>query len=124
MPVADYRLAASRKSDLDRQENRDKTGVFTGAYAANPATNALLPVFVADYVLMGYGTGAIMAVPGQDTRDWDFAKSFRTADHPNRAADRRPRRGQRLHRRGPGDQLQQLRGVAGRDGRRGRQGDR
>ena len=74
--VADYRLAASRKSDLDRQENRDKTGVFTGAYAANPATNALLPVFVADYVLMGYGTGAIMAVPGQDTRDWDFAKAF------------------------------------------------
>jgi leucyl-tRNA synthetase len=74
--IADYRLAASRKSDLDRQENRDKTGVFTGAYAANPANNALLPVFIADYVLMGYGTGAIMAVPGQDVRDWDFAKAF------------------------------------------------
>ncbi len=74
--VAGYRLAASRKSELDRQENRDKTGVFTGAFAANPANNTLLPVFVADYVLMGYGTGAIMAVPGQDTRDWDFAKAF------------------------------------------------
>ena len=74
--VSDYRLASSRKSDLDRQENKDKTGVFTGAYAVNPADNVRLPVFIADYVLMGYGTGAIMAVPGQDTRDWDFAKAF------------------------------------------------
>jgi leucyl-tRNA synthetase len=74
--VTAYRMAASRKSDLDRQENRDKTGVFTGAYAANPANNALLPIFIADYVLMGYGTGAIMAVPAQDDRDWDFATAF------------------------------------------------
>ncbi|HEY5881757.1 MAG TPA: leucine--tRNA ligase [Nakamurella sp.] len=90
--VAEYRLAASRKSDLDRQENKDKTGVFVGAFAANPATGGVLPVFVADYVLMGYGTGAIMAVPGQDIRDWDFATVFglpiiRTvqppADHPD-----------------------------------------
>ncbi len=89
--VADYRLAASRKSDLDRQENKEKTGVFTGAFAVNPATGAEIPVFIADYVLMGYGTGAIMAVPGQDARDWDFATVFgipiiRTvqpvADHP------------------------------------------
>jgi leucyl-tRNA synthetase len=74
--VAAYRRAASRKSELDRQENKDKTGVFTGAYATNPATGATIPVFIADYVLMGYGTGAIMAVPGQDQRDWDFATVF------------------------------------------------
>jgi leucyl-tRNA synthetase len=74
--VAAYRLAASRKSELDRQENKDKTGVFTGGYATNPANGETIPVFVADYVLMGYGTGAIMAVPGQDQRDWDFARAF------------------------------------------------
>ncbi|HVH22531.1 MAG TPA: leucine--tRNA ligase [Pseudonocardia sp.] len=74
--VADYRAAAGRKSELDRQENKDKTGVFTGAYAVNPVNDELIPVFVADYVLMGYGTGAIMAVPGQDQRDWDFAAAF------------------------------------------------
>ncbi|WP_116043061.1 leucine--tRNA ligase [Amycolatopsis palatopharyngis] len=71
-----YRRAASRKSDLDRQENKDKTGVFTGSFAINPATGTEIPVFVADYVLMGYGTGAIMAVPAQDQRDWDFATEF------------------------------------------------
>ncbi|MEV6603330.1 leucine--tRNA ligase [Kutzneria sp. NPDC051319] len=74
--VAAYRLAASRKSELDRQENKDKTGVFTGSHAVNPVNGASVPVFVADYVLMGYGTGAIMAVPGQDTRDWDFAEVY------------------------------------------------
>jgi leucyl-tRNA synthetase len=74
--IAEYRAAAARKSDLDRQENKDKTGVFTGAFATNPVNGTAIPVFVADYVLMGYGTGAIMAVPGQDQRDWDFAASF------------------------------------------------
>ncbi|OLF06273.1 leucine--tRNA ligase [Actinophytocola xinjiangensis] len=74
--VAAYRLAASQKSELDRQENKDKTGVFVGAYAVNPVTDTRVPVFIADYVLMGYGTGAIMAVPGQDQRDWDFAAAF------------------------------------------------
>ncbi|HEU5110498.1 MAG TPA: leucine--tRNA ligase, partial [Micromonosporaceae bacterium] len=74
--VAAYRRAASMKSELDRQENKDKTGVFVGSYATNPANGAEIPVFVADYVLMGYGTGAIMAVPGQDQRDWDFAEKF------------------------------------------------
>ena len=74
--IAAYRSAAARKSELDRQENKDKTGVFTGAYATNPVDGRSLPVFVADYVLMGYGTGAIMAVPGQDQRDWDFARAF------------------------------------------------
>ncbi|MGX7823770.1 leucine--tRNA ligase [Actinokineospora sp. 24-640] len=74
--VAEYRRTASTKSDLDRQENKVKTGVFTGAHAVNPATGGQIPVFIADYVLMGYGTGAIMAVPGQDQRDWDFATAF------------------------------------------------
>ena len=74
--VRAYRDAAARKSELDRQENKDKTGVFTGAHATNPVNGEAIPVFVADYVLMGYGTGAIMAVPGQDQRDWDFATAF------------------------------------------------
>jgi leucyl-tRNA synthetase len=75
--VAAYRQQAARRSDVERQiESRDKTGVFVGSYAANPATDAEIPVFIADYVLMGYGTGAIMAVPGQDDRDWAFAQAF------------------------------------------------
>ncbi|MGH9084465.1 MAG: leucine--tRNA ligase, partial [Acidimicrobiales bacterium] len=75
--VEAYRTAAARKSEVDRQtEGRDKTGVFLGTHAVNPANDERIPVFVADYVLMGYGTGAIMAVPGQDQRDWDFAKAF------------------------------------------------
>ncbi len=74
--VAAYREAAARKSEMDRQENRDKTGVFTGSYATNPVNGRPIPVFVADYVLMGYGTRAIMAVPAQDQRDWDFATVF------------------------------------------------
>ncbi len=75
--VTAYRRAASRKNDVERQsEGKDKTGVFTGGWAVNPVTGAPVPVFVADYVLMGYGTGAIMAVPGQDERDWDFATVF------------------------------------------------
>ncbi|MGQ0839503.1 leucine--tRNA ligase [Actinokineospora sp.] len=74
--VADYRRTASMKSDLDRQENKEKTGVRTGAHAVNPVNGEEIPVYVADYVLMGYGTGAIMAVPGQDQRDWDFATKF------------------------------------------------
>ena len=75
--VETYRRAAERKTDLERQtEGRDKTGVFSGGYATNPVTGGPVPVFVADYVLMGYGTGAIMAVPGQDERDWEFAERF------------------------------------------------
>ncbi|MGH3808299.1 MAG: leucine--tRNA ligase [Pseudonocardiaceae bacterium] len=74
--VMTYRKATALKSDLDRQESKDKTGVFTGAYATNPVNDEKVPVFIADYVLIGYGTGAIMAVPGQDTRDWDFATAF------------------------------------------------
>jgi leucyl-tRNA synthetase len=72
-----YRDAASRKSELERTElAKDKTGVFTGAYAVNPATGGKIPIWIADYVLAGYGTGAIMAVPGGDQRDFEFAEKF------------------------------------------------
>ncbi|MGN9808700.1 leucine--tRNA ligase [Micromonospora sp. BQ11] len=75
--VEAYRKAAAAKTDVERQsETKEKTGVFVGAYAVNPATGARIPVFVADYVLAGYGTGAIMAVPAQDERDWAFAEVF------------------------------------------------
>jgi leucyl-tRNA synthetase len=75
--VAAYRRRASSRSDVERQvETREKTGVFLGSFAVNPATGERIPVFVADYVLMGYGTGAIMAVPGEDERDWAFAEVF------------------------------------------------
>jgi leucyl-tRNA synthetase len=75
--VRAYREFAAAKTELERQsEGREKTGVFTGAFARNPTNGASIPVFVADYVLMGYGTGAIMAVPGQDERDWEFAEEF------------------------------------------------
>ncbi len=75
--VAAYQRAASKKSDLERQtDTKIKSGVFTGAFATNPVNGQQVPVFVADYVLMGYGTGAIMAVPGQDQRDWDFARLY------------------------------------------------
>jgi leucyl-tRNA synthetase len=74
--VAAYRSAIAAKSDLERQESKEKTGVFLGAYATNPANGEPVPVFIADYVLAGYGTGAIMAVPGHDQRDWDFARAF------------------------------------------------
>ena len=66
----------SRKSELDRGMEDEKTGVDTGGFVVNPATGARIPVWIADYVLMGYGTGAIMAVPGHDERDYQFAKTF------------------------------------------------
>jgi leucyl-tRNA synthetase len=75
--VAEYRKQAAAKSDVERQaEAKDKTGVFTGAYAVNPVSGESVPVFIADYVLMGYGTGAIMAVPAHDSRDFAFARAF------------------------------------------------
>lgn len=74
--VTSYRSAIAAKSDLERQENKTKTGVFLGAYATNPVNGQRIPVFIADYVLLGYGTGAIMAVPGGDQRDWEFATEF------------------------------------------------
>lgn len=75
--VDSYVREAQAKSEIQRQEtDREKTGVFTGAYAINPVNKAKIPIWVADYVLMGYGTGAIMAVPGHDERDYEFARKF------------------------------------------------
>ncbi len=75
--VAAYVEEAAKKSDLQRTDlNKDKTGVFSGSYAINPVNGTLIPIWVADYVLISYGTGAIMAVPAHDDRDWEFAKKF------------------------------------------------
>lgn len=75
--VKAYLDAAAKKSDLERTDlAKEKTGVFSGAYAINPVNNTKIPIWIADYVLISYGTGAIMAVPAHDDRDWDFAKAF------------------------------------------------
>jgi leucyl-tRNA synthetase len=75
--VEEYRAKVARKSDLERTDlAKDKTGVFTGAYATNPVNGAKIPIWIADYVLASYGTGAIMAVPAHDWRDWEFANKF------------------------------------------------
>lgn len=75
--VEAYRAAAAMKSDLDRTElAKEKTGVFTGSYAINPVNGTHIPIWIADYVLISYGTGAIMAVPAHDTRDYEFAKQY------------------------------------------------
>jgi leucyl-tRNA synthetase len=71
--VEAYRQQAAMKSEIERGMEKEKTGVLTGSYAVNPAAEKKIPIWIADYVLMGYGTGAIMAVPGQDERDWEFA---------------------------------------------------
>ena len=75
--VKKYQEEAAKKSDLERTDlAKDKTGVFSGSYAINPVNGKLIPIWIADYVLISYGTGAIMAVPAHDDRDWDFAKKF------------------------------------------------
>lgn len=75
--VDEYREMASKKSDLDRTDlAKEKTGVFSGSYAINPVNGKRIPIWIADYVLVSYGTGAIMAVPAHDTRDWEFARKF------------------------------------------------
>ena len=74
--LAAYRRDIAAKSDVERQENKDKTGVFLGTYATNPVNGAQIPIFAADYVLAGYGTGALMAVPAHDERDYEFATAF------------------------------------------------
>ncbi|WP_432799103.1 leucine--tRNA ligase [Poriferisphaera sp. WC338] len=75
--VKTYKAEAEAKTDIDRQnDTKEKTGVFTGSYALNPVNDAKIPIWIADYVMMGYGTGAIMAVPAHDERDYEFAKKF------------------------------------------------
>ena len=75
--IEDYRRQTAQRSSIDRQaEAKEKTGVFTGGYAVNPVNDQLIPVWIADYVMMGYGTGAIMAVPAHDSRDFEFATKF------------------------------------------------
>lgn len=74
--VDKYVSDAIKKSEIERQENKEKTGVFTGSYAINPANGNKIPIWIADYVLSGYGSGAIMSVPAHDQRDYDFAKKF------------------------------------------------
>ena len=74
--VTSYLATAARKSDVERQENKQKTGVFTGSYAINPVNGNKIPIWVADYVLGGYGTGAVLAVPAHDERDHEFATTF------------------------------------------------
>ena len=76
--IREYQAAAARKSDFERTEvAKDKTGVkLEGVRAINPVNNKEIPIFISDYVLVSYGTGAIMAVPAHDTRDWEFAKKF------------------------------------------------
>ena len=81
--IQDYREQAAKKSDFERSElAKEKTGVaIDGLSAINPVNEKEIPIWVSDYVLMSYGTGAIMAVPAHDTRDWEFAKKFGSADH-------------------------------------------
>ncbi len=75
--VEDYKMQAARQSDIEREAvDKEKTGVFTGGYAINPVNNERIPIWIADYVLMSYGTGAIMAVPAHDERDFEFAKKY------------------------------------------------
>lgn len=90
--VEAYVARAAAKSDVERQENKDKTGVFTGSYAINPVNGQKVPIWVADYVLGGYGTGAVMAVPAHDERDRAFAEKFdlpvvRVIDTPETSGD-------------------------------------
>ena len=76
--VEEYKQAVATKSDLERTDlNKDKTGVFTGSYAVNPVNGKKIPIWIADYVLASYGTGAVMAVPAHDPRDYEFARKFK-----------------------------------------------
>ena len=75
--VEEYKESIKSLTEIERTSTvKEKTGVFTGAYAINPVNNKKIPIWIADYVLLTYGTGAIMAVPGQDERDWEFAEKF------------------------------------------------
>ena len=74
--VEKYILDSSMRSNVDRMQDKEKTGVFTGSYAVNPLNGAKVPIWLSDYVLADYGTGAIMCVPAHDDRDFEFAKKF------------------------------------------------
>ena len=109
--VEKYIFDASMKSNVDRLQGKEKTGVFTGSYAINPLNGKEVPIWLSDYVLADYGTGAIMCVPAHDDRDFEFAKKFGLADHPgHRPGRRRDRKHDRgLHRRkGNHDQLRRV----------------
>ena len=110
--VESYVAAVRNKTDLERTDLADKkkTGVFTGAYAINPVNGAKIPVWTADYVLITYGTGAIMAVPAHDERDWEFAKEFKLPHHPGRRLqESRRRQRAALDRRRPDGELRSVR---------------
>lgn len=90
--VEEYKRESLKKSEIERQENKEKTGIFTGSYAINPANGKKIPIWVSDYVLGGYGEGAIMAVPAHDERDFEFAKKFdldiiKVVEKPENIAD-------------------------------------
>ena len=90
--VEEYKRESLKKSEIERQENKEKTGIFTGSYAINPANGRKIPIWVSDYVLGGYGEGAIMAVPAHDERDFEFAKKFdldiiKVVEKPENIAD-------------------------------------
>ena len=100
-PSRPIKLQASRQTEIERSAaDKEKTGVFTGAYAINPVNGERIPIWIADYVLMTYGTGAIMAVPAHDDRDFEFALQVRPADHPGDRAHRSGRQERRLGRLG------------------------
>ncbi len=90
--VEEYKRESLKKSEIERQENKEKTGIFTGSYAINPANGKRIPIWVSDYVLGGYGEGAVMAVPAHDERDFEFAKKFdldiiKVVEKPENMAD-------------------------------------
>lgn len=90
--LEEYKKESLKKSEIERQENKEKTGIFTGSYAINPANGKRIPIWVSDYVLGGYGEGAVMAVPAHDERDFEFAKKFdldiiKVVEKPENMAD-------------------------------------
>lgn len=90
--IEEYKRESLKKSEIERQENKEKTGIFTGSYAINPANGKRIPIWVSDYVLGGYGEGAVMAVPAHDERDFEFAKKFdldiiKVVEKPENMAD-------------------------------------
>lgn len=94
--VQDYKAVVASESEMERKENKKKTGVFTGSYMINPVTKKQMPVWISDYVLIGYGTGAIMAVPAEDERDREFAEKFKLPIEPT-SCDAKPEGETKVH---------------------------